>query len=122
MQICADLRSIMNARLLSILASFAVASIRAESQYDQLLNEGLDAFKTGDFDLAIQKYNECIATNPKDPIAYNDRGLAYKGKKDFEHAIADFTKALQLKSDWFGYYNRGITHAEKGDQSRAISD
>jgi tetratricopeptide (TPR) repeat protein len=112
----------MNARLVLLVASLTAAALRAESPTDQLVNDGLGAFKVGDFDTAIGKFTEAIAKNPQDSVAYNDRGLAYKGKKDFEHAIADFTEASRLRSDWLAYYNRGVSYGEKGDPDRAIAD
>ena len=96
--------------------------MRAASPTDQLVNDGIAAYKSGDYDTAILKYNEAIKQNPKDATAYNDRGLAYNGKKDFEHAIADFSTALRLKPDWSFYYNRGTAYSQKGDNNSGISD
>ncbi len=55
--------------------------------------------------------------------AYNDRGFAYARKGDYDHAIADFDKAIALAPrDAMAYSGRGLVYAEKGDYDRAIAD
>ena len=39
-----------------------------------------------------------IELNPKDAIAYYNRGLLEANKRDFDRAIADFNRAIQLSS------------------------
>lgn len=105
-----------------IISCFAMCSAYAASETDQLIEDGLEAYKAGDYDVAIGKYTEAIQKNPKNDIAYNDRGLAYKEKKDFKHAIADFTEGARLKPNWSIYYNRGIAYHENGNEDSAIAD
>ena len=53
---------------------------------------------------------------------YSERTLTYS-KKDFEHAIADATRAIQLDpKDEMAYEARGIVPFEKGDYDLAIAD
>jgi tetratricopeptide (TPR) repeat protein len=70
--------------------------------------EGTDAYKAHDYDLAISKFTESIKLDPKNNSAFNNRGLTYRDKNDYDAAIADFNSALGIKADWFVYYNRGI--------------
>jgi tetratricopeptide (TPR) repeat protein len=102
--------------------SLATGPIHADHKPDPALVEGDNAYKAGNYDLAVSKYSEAIKRNPKDPIAYNGRGLAYKERKEYAQAIGDFTEALRLKQDWFVFYNRGITYHEKGAEDPAIID
>lgn len=47
----------------------------------------------------------------------------YGLKKDFDHAIADFNEAIELKPKRAdAYYNRGTANGHKGDYDRAIAD
>ena len=111
-----------NAARMLIAICLATSSIRAESEADRLVYEGIDDFNARNLDAAIEKFGQAIAKDPKEVSAYNNRGLAYKDKKDFDKAIADFNEALRLKPDWFPYFNRGIAYYEKGDSNHAIAD
>ena len=50
-------------------------------------------------------YTQAIQLNPNDADAYNNRGVAYSGKGDFDRAIDDFDKTIQLNSDPADAYN-----------------
>ena len=39
---------------------------------------------------------EAIRLEPKSALAYNNRGVAWSVKKDYDRAIADFTEAIRL--------------------------
>jgi tetratricopeptide (TPR) repeat protein len=53
---------------------------------------------------------------------YN-RGLANKEKGEYDQAISDYNKALELKPNYAdAYNNRGIAHDDKGEYDQAISD
>src|SRR5262249_53518735 len=96
--------------------------ILATDKPDSALTEGDNAYKSGNYDLAVTKYSEAIKRNPKEATAYNGRGLTYRGLKQYGEAIADFTEALRLKRAWFVFYNRAITYHEKDDEDAAIAD
>jgi Flp pilus assembly protein TadD len=67
---------------------------------------------------AQQKQNE-----PKDAKFYIDRGIAYGEKGQYDWAIADFNKALEIDpKDAGAYYYRGIAYANKSQHDQAISD
>ena len=56
-------------------------------------------------------------------IAYHRRGTAYASKKEYDQAIADYTKALEIDPKYVGAYNdRGLAYTSKGDYERAIAD
>jgi len=55
--------------------------------------------------------------------AYNNRGNAYYAKKDYDHAIADYTEAIRLDPKYaLAHINRGNAYKVKGDYDRAIED
>lgn len=99
-----------------------VHSLSAATDQAGLIDQGLEAYKAGNYDLAIDRYSQALKENPTNPIAYNVRALAYKAKKDYPHAIADFSAALRLKSDWYLYYNRASAYSDQGDEKAAIAD
>jgi tetratricopeptide (TPR) repeat protein len=54
---------------------------------------------------------------------FNFRGVAYKAKGDLDHAIADYTEAIQRDPNYAAAYNsRGIAYKAKGDVDKAIAD
>lgn len=54
---------------------------------------------------------------------YNDRGLAYHNKGDYDKAILEYTKAIELDSGAAkAYSNRGVAYCNKEDYGRAITD
>jgi tetratricopeptide (TPR) repeat protein len=54
-------------------------------------------------------YLEKIDSN--DAAAYNNRGIAYRRLKQYERAIHDYNKAIELNPEFAGaYYNRGLAY------------
>jgi tetratricopeptide (TPR) repeat protein len=54
---------------------------------------------------------------------YFRRGFAEQKRSDFDGAIADYTKAIQLKPHFvYAYYDRGLSKKAKGDLDGAIAD
>ncbi len=52
-----------------------------------------------------------------------DRGVEASENDNYDEAIADFTKALEIDPNYAkAYGNRGITYAEKGQPDEAIAD
>jgi tetratricopeptide (TPR) repeat protein len=54
---------------------------------------------------------------------YNIRGIAYGKKGEYDNAIADYTRAIEIDpNDAWAYCNRGGAYDEKGDYDKAIAD
>jgi tetratricopeptide (TPR) repeat protein len=55
--------------------------------------------------------------------AYINRGNVYAKKHDYDRAIADYTKAIEVNPQYAdAYFNRGNVYAKKHDYDRAIAD
>jgi lipoprotein NlpI len=79
--------------------------------------------RKGDYERAIQDYDEAIRRERKYAPAYYNRGNAYQGKGDYERAIQDYDVAIRLKpQDALAFNNRGSAYMRKGDYARAIQD
>ena len=77
----------------------------------------------GDFAKAEQQFTKGISTFPNNPVVYNDRGMFRQQRKQFDQALADFTRVIELKKDaYYAYTNRGFTLMEQGDPQAAESD
>ncbi|MBW1915530.1 MAG: tetratricopeptide repeat protein [Deltaproteobacteria bacterium] len=54
---------------------------------------------------------------------YINQGNAYVGKGQYDQAISDFNKAIQINPRFAkAYYNRGVAYKRKGQYDQAISD
>ena len=67
------------------------------------------------------------STHAQDPISadeFSQRGISRFEKNDLEGAIADFTKAIELKGHELEYcfYFRGIARYRRGQRDEAIAD
>jgi hypothetical protein len=49
---------------------------------------------------AISDYDQAIRLDPKDALAYSNRGNAYNGKRDYERAFSDYDQALKLNPSY----------------------
>ena len=60
---------------------------------------------------------------PNNTATYNNRGIAYAEKGDYDDAIQNYTKAIELDpNDTATFNNRGIAYAKKGYYDDAIRD
>ena len=69
--------------------------------------------------------NRSVADEQKREEAevYYTRGIAYCESGDYDQAIADFTKAIELEPGRAeGHYNRGTAYSKKGEVKLAIED
>ena len=104
--------------------------IRAEYQQldnyflaNQLLKEGNQLAYQGDYNGAINKYNETLKFKPNFDTAYNNRGNTYHRMKNYTAAIADFNKAIELNPNLAETYNnRGLVYQNMQNYNAAIAD
>ena len=77
-------------------------------------NRGNAYVRNGDFDRAIEEYDQAIKANSKYAKAFNNRGVAYQKKADYDRAIADLDESIRLWADYAGAFaNRAETFAKK---------
>ena len=82
-----------------------------------------DCLNSEDHELRILGCKAMIRRNPKDVVAYHNRGDAYGLKGDIDNAILDYTKAIELNPNYAPAYNsRGRAYTRKGDYVRAVDD
>lgn len=56
-------------------------------------------------------------------VLYFNRGAAHQHDLDYDRAIADYSEAIRLNSDYSPfYYARGNSRRARGDNDRAIAD
>jgi tetratricopeptide (TPR) repeat protein len=91
--------------------------------YDALMGRSLAFEGLLDFAHAIEDIDACIKLKPKDPLAYNTRGIYSAERGDTPQAIEDFSRLLQLVPEHVpGLTNRGRAWRVRGDFARSMAD
>ena len=73
--------------------------------------------------LQIDACTEILRTNPMDPIALGNRGIAFRVAGRYDLAIADLSEAIRLDPQTGGYrLERGLALEAKGEHAAAIAD
>ncbi|MCX5694595.1 MAG: tetratricopeptide repeat protein [Candidatus Omnitrophica bacterium] len=71
----------------------------------------------------ISLWSDVIRKSPKKVRPYNERGLAYFDKGEYDKALIDFTQAVKLNRNYAdGFYNRGKVYQKKGEYGKAVFD
>jgi len=89
-----------------------------------VFDEGVAASRSGNHDLALQKFQEAATLLPGCYDCYYNIGYAYTQKKEYAKAEEAFNKAIELKADYAEAYNGLATvyNAEKKfEQAQAAS-
>jgi tetratricopeptide (TPR) repeat protein len=84
-----------------------------------------DAYRNiGEIDRALGDFAEFMKRRKSaDYVQIADRGDLYLRKRDFDHAIADYTEAINKEpDDPERYARRALAYRLKGDSKRAIAD
>jgi len=87
-----------------------------------------DCAQRRDLDLSVRACTEIIERDGREAsgrlsTAYKDRGDSYFAKGDYEHAIRDFGRAINLSpDDADAYLKRGMAYDANGDYQHAIAD
>lgn len=83
---------------------------------DELKALGNKAIAAKDFDAAIEHFTKAIELTPENHILYSNRSAAYASKKDWDNALNDAEKTIELKADWpKGWGRKGTALYGKGD-------
>ncbi|HOP64027.1 MAG TPA: tetratricopeptide repeat protein [Spirochaetota bacterium] len=86
-----------------------ITDSKDKHQLNDLLMEAMNAHLENRLRDAIELYTELILISPNHFI-YNHRGLVYFTLSEYDKAISDFTKAIEMEpKDTRVYTNRGLT-------------
>ncbi|MBN3925300.1 serine/threonine-protein kinase [Nostoc sp. NMS4] len=89
----------------------------------QLYQDGVNKYEAGNYEGAVEDFNQAIKLNPRNALAYNRRGDAYYRLGDYEQAQADSSQAILLNpQDANAYFDRGFAFSELSKYKEAIAD
>jgi tetratricopeptide (TPR) repeat protein len=84
---------------------------------------GLRHLADGNYDEALDAFNQTIEFDPTLALAFYNRGLTHYNRRDDDLAIDDFDRALELGfNDAIVFRNRANAFSRKGDVARALAD
>jgi tetratricopeptide (TPR) repeat protein len=84
---------------------------------------GIEYGKKGEYDRAIQEFDEAIRLDPTVALFLNHRGDTFRDKGDYDRAFRDYDEAIRLDpNDALSFIHRGRAFQQKGDHGRAIQD
>ncbi len=77
----------------------------------------------GQYQLAIEDYNEAIRLKADSDSTYYDRGSLYVRHGQYQFAVEDFNKAIDINPHFIqAYNNRGIAYTLMGIYKKALED
>ncbi|KAI9372130.1 hypothetical protein BJX61DRAFT_553218 [Aspergillus egyptiacus] len=83
---------------------------------DALKAEGNKAFSAKDYPTAIEKFTQAIELDSNNHVLYSNRSAVYAAQSQFEKALADAEKAVEIKPDWSkGHQRKGAAYRGLGD-------
>ena len=95
-------------------------------RYDILVSRGEAYQKSKDFDHAVQDYTRATELLPEQKnikFIYSNRAWVQYAKGNYDEAVADFSKAIKIDSEFdSAFYGRATVWSKKKDYQRALND
>jgi tetratricopeptide (TPR) repeat protein len=86
-------------------------------------NRGTNNMLLGNYDRAIEDYDQALRLDPGYALSYYNRGDAYRRLGEYRQAIEDYDQALRLDPGYAeAYHNRGNVYGVLGEHNRAIKN
>ncbi len=87
------------------------------------LDRGFERLEKGDYQGAIEDFNQFLKIKPNNAYVYVGRGLARFSLEQYQAAKTDFDKALEITPDVaYAHFFRGLTNYMLKDKEGAIAD
>jgi len=98
------------------LASLVASTVREK-------NKGNECFRAGENEEALLFYSRAIALNERSAVVYANRAMANIRLNNFESAVSDCTRALEIDPNYTkALSRRGMVHHRSGRYVRERSE
>jgi len=98
------------------------AAIQRDPRSPALRTRALLYLSLGRTEQALTDFDQVIANDHSDGIAYADRGVAKAKRGDLEGAIGDYSRSIELAPTVAAYVNRGNAYAYQHHAGEALAD
>lgn len=106
----------------ALLFTFSAFAQDMNPDAGKLYNEGNSLLKAGNYNGAVEKYDQALGIE-KDYRTYYQRGVALKKSRDLAGAKSSFEECLALNKEFAGGYNAlGGVYFSLGDYNNAITN
>jgi tetratricopeptide (TPR) repeat protein len=85
-------------------------ALKPADPWDDFVNQGNAWSDLGEFDKALQSYDQAFAVKPNYHEAYYNRGIVFERQKQFDKARAEFIKAYDNGLRSRQLYDRFLAH------------
>eukprot|EP00276_Gloeochaete_wittrockiana_P003299 CAMPEP_0184646954 /NCGR_PEP_ID=MMETSP0308-20130426/3778_1 /TAXON_ID=38269 /ORGANISM="Gloeochaete witrockiana, Strain SAG 46.84" /LENGTH=576 /DNA_ID=CAMNT_0027077481 /DNA_START=36 /DNA_END=1766 /DNA_ORIENTATION=+ len=93
-----------------------------KQQAEAAKNKGNEAFKASKHDEAVKYFSEAIELDPLNHVLYSNRSASYASLGQYDKALEDATKCVDIKSDWAkGYSRKGFALTKLNQFDEAIA-
>ena len=114
---------ILSSLTAAIVIGTSLITANANPLANQYFYQGVEKYKVGNFQGAIDDYTRAIEINPQYAAAYQLRGSSKSILGDIQGAIADYTKVIEIDpQDANAYQLRGIAREKVNDLEGACRD
>ncbi|MFC0515133.1 tetratricopeptide repeat protein [Mucilaginibacter angelicae] len=102
---------------------FPLLTSAQEIKADKSIKLAIEQSQQGQLDSSIENCNRALIFYPGSARGYYVRGSAYQLKANYDQAIIDYNKAIELDSVYLdAYFNRGNAYKIKANYDQAIID
>ncbi len=107
--------------LIISLSGFYLTKAQTSSEVQKIVNEAENLIKKGLYDDAISRLEKAIKKDPSCSQAYYLNGKAYHALRNYDVAIKNYKKVLELQAGWGeACYNIGSCYVDMGQPEQAI--
>lgn len=79
--------------------------------------------ENGEYQYALEKYNEMISNHPNEALLYNNRADVYLKMKSYDQAFDDINTCIKMAKDYDnGYVTRAEIFMATGNKKKALKD